>query len=147
MLAERVTRPHNRETLSMHNSQKAVLLGGALVTMIAIGGWASLSGATTRPYHHRIPFTASRIPMLAKAIAAEAGDPNPILIQHVSGRRGAAVRLAGGDVIFGTDAQRGARAARGAKPGAGGRMPGLRSGGQPRRLGARPVRRLLAWPG
>ena len=51
-----------------------------------------------------VPFSATRIPSLALAAAAQAGDATPNLIQHSRGTRGEANRVASGDIILGKQA-------------------------------------------
>jgi hypothetical protein len=71
-----------------------------------LGGWSALTAAastgSSKPSSGR--FDAGEIPALAKQMATVAGDAAPTLIQHVSATRAAANRIAGGDIILGTDA-------------------------------------------
>lgn len=47
------------------------------------------------------PFSAAQIPGLAQAIAAKVGDPTRASIEHVTGTRAAANRVASGEEVLG----------------------------------------------
>jgi hypothetical protein len=100
--------------------KRIFLIGGATVSVIGVAafGFSTLGlAASTPPSPPRVggtpasvygvtgPFSESKVPALAKAVAAYLGDPAPSLIQHVavSTRQEAnALMSGGGEQVSGT---------------------------------------------
>jgi len=82
-------------------SVKTRVIIGLGIVCAAAASAAILWSAMATTASAGTPFSPSAIPALARAAAARSGDKTPTLIQHVTGTRAEANRLASGDVVPG----------------------------------------------